>query len=458
MKIAIKQIKSELEMRIKDPLSKVKQVEHDFLKEYYKNNGTHEQLKRIYKDSVNRDLTEDQMVNMIAQTREIESFSEMKIKYKDSGSKKEIYARKKKDIQTALNEFEKKVGAYYEFVKNKRNDNINKKTLQKYKKQINKYKKILDKTTFSGLNTKDESLGLHTFIRELRRELLGNLHEFAVATVGYRSQDAISYKTEELIKESFKKGDIQLVGYEGQKIGNKKDYFTTDYIEKIGTMNVGVDVKSSSEFYIKSYRAGGDFFKFLKNSFGGQSSNHKSLKGFTGGDEQLMKEITYMIVNYRALLSYGIDASSVKREIFTVLEGVIMTSALINFIDFYLYTFENKARKQIILNMQKEIFFTSDMFELLLQLVKEYTPNNYSSIGWASIDTKAKNKMVPIGLMKGLWGDKREAMYDKKSKPENNTSFYNYLFSRTKTFHKEITSNVLSSQMSIRLQLPFNRL
>lgn len=291
-----------------------------------------------------------------------------------------------------------------------------------------------------------------------------------------------------LVNDMIKSGGLEFTGQAGQQAGNQEELATTDFIIKLGTINVGYDVKANRETYTHNY--GGkkhNIVKILSNALG-DGLQYGAIPAGTKVDQKSYLNIfAYSFVNMLAMDAInrgGIDVPNSEKvnqakmyeDLFVPIQRIILVSAVAQFLDNYLGTFSNNKRDQIIILLGDNIIFLSEFLKEIEKMIFTLiSTGKYDSLGYVEIsDIRSEIKKVTkktslMSLVEDLSNQKTDWILKKKSTLFINAggagtsgtgSWYPLIFSDAgiKSKMRDIAEAALGKNIRIRLAFNFQRL
>jgi len=289
---------------------------------------------------------------------------------------------------------------------------------------------------------------LRKIIGKLRYEHLGIMFE-PLAGLFLENFHANGKKQlEELTNNPGPKVQMRLTGDMGtKKVG------TTDLVLITKTMNIGVDVKSSARMYVKGTQKQGYGYELTSQILLGNGGLNKFFGNLGGEDPELLKKIAYIIVN----MNIFNNVSAIKEtrqfsDAYNAMRSMVVVAGLLDFLKVYIEKFDNIYRKQILIMAGKEVYFLTDLMDMLIYMVDSTKSISKSQFGtFYNVATKS-SPTANVGKHANLLDKKREVMI-------NGKVTYEFLFNRLGAKEmKELVAPALKQSMQVRLNLPLSKM
>jgi hypothetical protein len=251
---------------------------------------------------------------------------------------------------------------------------------------------------------------------------------------------------QKIVKNKEQNVTMQLTGDMGtSKVG------VTDLVLMLGDMNVGVDVKSSAKLYTKSTQGSGYGYELTAQILLGEGGLTDFFGNLGGQDPELMKKIAYILVNMSIFeVTEGLKDPGKKEEAYRSMRSLVMMGAIVDFIRKYIQEFDNKYRKQILIMAGNQVYFLTELIDMLVYMIKKIKSASGSAYGSFAYITSKRDESVNVGEHKNLLGKKREVM-------KNNSVRYETLFnSLGRSEMKKFVAPALRRTMQVRLALPLS--
>jgi hypothetical protein len=239
---------------------------------------------------------------------------------------------------------------------------------------------------------------------------------------------------------------MQLTGDMGtDKVG------VTDLVLHLGDMTVGVDVKSSAKLYTKSTQRSGYGYELTSSILLGQGGITKFFGNLGGKDPDLMKKIAYILVNMSIFEKVeGLKDPGKKTEAYKAMRSIVMMGAIVDFIKKYIEEFDNIYRKQILIMAGDQVYFLTELIDMLVYMIKQIKSTSSSNYGGFAYVKSKKDESVNVGEHKNLLAKKREVM-------KNNPVKYEILFNKLgRNEMRKFVGPALRRSMQVRLALPLS--
>lgn len=313
---------------------------------------------------------------------------------------------------------------------------------------------------------------LNKFTNTVNKNINATIYELMVGQSIFNA----NVHGEQVLYDSFakalKKGGLEHTGTRG---GSNTTMGTTDFIFNFGGYKVGWDIKSSRESYTKTEFAGkGSIFYALQKTILG-SSEFQVFKKIGVNDADYLKWFAYTLTNVAAL--QGLDESGsapdnaekydsgwVSQNITSILEKVILITAVLNFLDSYLENFNNDLRKQIVILLGDEAIFISEFLagirKVLLPFIINPSEAAYNTIGFISFGNDLKSLgglALKTGGVKQLWEKKKNILQRTETETSlQSNSSYPIIFSQLDGDFKRVTERILGSNFWVSLRFDFD--
>jgi hypothetical protein len=291
--------------------------------------------------------------------------------------------------------------------------------VQKRKKHIENLSALIakdDQGLAKELKEVDTIGDLQKIIGKIRKRYLGEVFE---PLVGLYLNDFQRMMARGMVEITGKK--IPGVSYTlvGDIRGELKDsVYTTDVITKMGTMKIGVDVKSGSHLYSKSTQSVGSQYKLIANILLDNTQFKEFFGNLNTSDPDLLKEIAYILVNMTVFqqADVGLEQSENIVEIEKGLKFLTMLTGIMDFLMEYVKTFDNIYRKQILIIAGKDVFFLTDLIDMLISMVQQLKFGSGSLFGGFTEYKAETTGRIDLNAHKHLLKEKREVMAKDKIK------------------------------------------
>jgi hypothetical protein len=418
-----------------------------------------ERYKGLYIDNLyDGDTPIKKAINMFVDMSPdtIGSLQKIMTKYADQGGKKPL---SKKQAMSHVLDYSrtatKKIGDLItnideERVRASHNDftKTNKKAIKKRKQNIEKLineisgddKELAKK--LSGVKTIKE---LQKLMGSIRKTYLGEVFE---PLVGMYLNDFHALYLAEMSQLSDKKTPGVSYTLVGDVRGSKKDnIYTTDFLSKLGDMTIGVDVKSGAHLYSKSTQSVGSQYNLIANILLDNTKFKDFFGNLNASDPDLLKEIAYILTNMTVFQQAGIQLEQTEKitELESSLKFLTMLTGIMDFLMTYVKTFNNIYRQQILIIAGKEVFFLTDLIDMLISMVQQLKFGDsrlFGSFGEYKAETTGR---IDLNAHENLLGEKREVMAKDKIK-------YAALFSHLRSgTMKSIATTALERTTTIKI-------
>lgn len=249
--------------------------------------------------------------------------------------------------------------------------------------------------------------------------------------------------------EPLKQSNLKVVGD-----GKKEKIKTTDATFTIAEINVGVDVKSNRVQYNKStqqLKFGHEILSAFLLGKGGFIGK-QGFKQITSKDEDLYKQMVYLLVNSTVFKEEGAKVSIVN-DVTIGIKALFILGGLIDFLLTYIETAINPTRNQILLFLGPSVGFTSDFLKNTARIIKGYQPNNANIYGMTYNILEKTAKKIPSSLKEELLKNKLKYVRE-----AGGSITYENLFNKgdVKQKMKEITGMALQKSMQLNFKIPLS--
>jgi hypothetical protein len=449
---SINNVASNLESAVKKYQTKIEKVENKYIKlsgfkdkESYraqfidKMENLNDEVSSLIKDYVN--LSPD-------------SLKSLKAYMEKSTGIKMTQAQALKKIKTRLEPTIKLMGTAMSLVareqqKIQNNDftETNAAALEKRKKEKDKaLAKVADSELISKIQNAKTLKDYRPFITDLRYQHLGIIFEPLAGLFLTQFHNKTQNDLEKTTNKKMSNVTMQLTGDMGTgKVG------VTDLVLHIADMVVGVDVKSSAKLYTKSTQRSGFGYELTSEILLGKGGLTKFFGDLGGEDPELMKKIAYMLVNMSIFEKVeGLKDPGKKEEAYKAMKSLVMMGAIIDFMKKYIKEFDNKYRKQILVMAGDQVYFLTDLINMLVYMIRQMKSTSAVNYGSFAYFKSKKDESVNVGQHKNLLAKKREVM-------QNNPVKYEVLFNHLgKNEMKKFVAPALRRTMQVRLALPLS--
>jgi len=251
---------------------------------------------------------------------------------------------------------------------------------------------------------------LKSYMTDIRKHYLGEVFEILVAM-------NLGDFHRMFVGEMMKLKDKKIPGMSFTIVGDvrdakKDDLFTTDFITRLGAMKIGVDVKSSSHLYGKSTQSVGSQYTLMANILLDKTKFKDFFGNLNASDPELLKEIAYILTNMTVFQQTG-DALKVTDKVKQLEESLKFLTMLTGIMDFlmtYVKTFNNIYRKQILVIAGNDVFFLTDLIDMLISMVQQLKFGDKRLFGSFTEYKAETTGRVDLNAHKNLLGEKREVM------------------------------------------------
>lgn len=310
----------------------------------------------------------------------------------------------------------------------------------------NAAKKVADKGLAKKLVETRTIKEFRRYMTNLRFQHLGIMLEPLAGMFLTNFHNKTEDGLQKIVKNKEQNVTMQLTGDMGtSKVG------VTDLVLMLGDMNVGVDVKSSAKLYTKSTQGSGYGYELTAQILLGEGGLTDFFGNLGGQDPELMKKIAYILVNMSIFeVTEGLKDPGKKEEAYRSMRSLVMMGAIVDFIRKYIQEFDNKYRKQILIMAGNQVYFLTELIDMLVYMIKKIKSASGSAYGSFAYITSKRDESVNVGEHKNLLGKKREVM-------KNNSVRYETLFnSLGRSEMKKFVAPALRRTMQVRLALPLS--
>lgn len=490
-------IASGMNQELTEQILKADKLEEEILKAGYGNimGDLKEHYKKAVKDSIAANPLASLYVGEASATRNIEVALKEGYKILNKYDKKGI----EKYVKDEIKQFIKLIEAMGKFISNlykeletiyttpeekksiksiagmvARTEAFFNRDLMKYTKVAGAPTKAVEKLKRLGkeINNVTTITGLNDLSSSVNKTINATIYELMVGQAIFNANIHGEAALFNSFSEALTKGGLEHTGPRG---GSNKSMGTTDFIFNFGGYKVGWDIKSSRESYTKTEFAGkGSIFHALQKTILGSSDFH-IFKKIGLNDPDYLKWFAYTLTNVAAL--QGLDESGaapdnaekydsgwVSQNITSILEKVILITAVLNFLDSYLKNFDNDLRKQIIVLFGDEAIFISEFLEgikkILLPFITNPSEAAYKTIGFVAFGNDLKSLgglAIKTGVIKKLWNKKKDILQRTETETSlQSNSSYPIIFSELKGDFKTVTERILGNKFWVNLKFDFD--
>lgn len=207
--------------------------------------------------------------------------------------------------------------------------------------------------------------------------------------------------TLDLVLDMLKKGDLEVVGQEGQN--KASNLGTTDIIFYLGKLAVGIDVKANREIYTHNETKKDHMINMLTNVIKSAPLPFGKVSG-AGGNEDFANIFAYAFVNMMTMNTIRgakinvnnaapVNEAEMRTDLFIPIQRITLISVLAHFIDEYLGRFKTARRAQIVVLLGDNIVFLTEFLTKIKNIINTVAgnPETYDTFGYVDIGSIQKN-------------------------------------------------------------------